>query len=107
MRIHRIVSLAALVITLAAATSPWPLAPSHSFAGDWPQFLGPTRNATSAETGLLQSWPKEGPPKLWEKKLGDGYSAPVIAGERLIVFHRTGDKEVVESLDPATGKEQW
>ena len=76
-------------------------------AADWPQFLGPNRNATSGETGLLLTWPKDGPPKLWEKKLGEGFSAPVVAGDRLIVFHRVGDKEVVDSLDSTTGQEQW
>lgn len=76
-------------------------------AADWPQFLGPNRNATSSEAGLLLAWPQDGPPMLWEKKLGDGFSAPVVAGNRLIVFHRVGEQEVVESLDAATGKEQW
>ena len=59
-----------------------------STAADWPQFLGPNRNCISAETGLLLEWPKGGPPKLWEKKLGEGFSAPVVVGERVIVFHR-------------------
>jgi len=74
---------------------------------DWPQFLGPNRNCTSSETGLLLSWPKDGLPKLWEKKIGEGFSGPVIAGERLILFQRVGDKETVECLDAATGKDRW
>lgn len=76
-------------------------------AADWPQFLGPNRNCTSGETGLLLNWPKDGPPKLWERKVGEGFSGPVIAGGRLILFHRVGNEAVVESLDAATGKEQW
>ena len=27
-------------------------------AADWPQFLGPTRNGVSVETGLLPTWDK-------------------------------------------------
>src|SRR5262249_43602536 len=61
----------------------------------------------SSETGLLLSWPKDGLPKLWEKKIGEGFSGPVIAGERLILFQRVGDKETVECLDAATGKDRW
>ena len=76
-------------------------------AADWPQLLGPTRNGVSAETGLLESWPKEGPPLLWDKKLGAGFSSPVVAGGRVIIFHRVGDKEVVECLDAVKGKELW
>jgi outer membrane protein assembly factor BamB len=74
---------------------------------DWPQFLGPKRDGTSAETGLLASWPKKGPPMLWEKEVGEGFSGPVVAGDRLILFHRVGPDEVVECLEAATGKFQW
>jgi outer membrane protein assembly factor BamB len=76
-------------------------------AGDWPQFLGPSRNCTSSDTGLLATWPKDGPSKVWERKIGEGFSGPVVAGERLILFHRVGDKETVECLDAATSKERW
>jgi outer membrane protein assembly factor BamB len=82
-----------LVITLAGA--------------DWPQFLGPARDGTSPETGLLAAIPKQGPPRVWEREVGEGYSGPVIAGDRLVLFHRLGDKEVIECLDAATGKERW
>jgi outer membrane protein assembly factor BamB len=76
-------------------------------AADWPQFLGPERNSTSTERGLLQSWGEKGPPVLWQKEVGEGYSAPVVAGDRLVLFHRVGDEEVVECLDAANGKEIW
>jgi outer membrane protein assembly factor BamB len=74
---------------------------------DWPQFLGPARNATSPETGLLASWPRTGPPVLWQKEVGEGYSSPVVAAGRLILFHRVDNDEIVECLDAATGKELW
>jgi outer membrane protein assembly factor BamB len=76
-------------------------------AADWPQFLGPERNGVSTETGLLQTWPKSGPPLLWERKIGDGYSGPVVAGGRLIVFHRITDSEIVECLEADSGKPKW
>ena len=49
-------------------------------ADDWPRFLGPNNDATSAETKLLHAWPKEGPRKLWEYEKGAGHTGPVIAG---------------------------
>ncbi len=76
-------------------------------AADWPQFLGPTRNGISTETDLLTSWPAKGPPVLWERAVGAGFSGPVVAGPWLILFHRVGDKEVVECLEAATGKSRW
>lgn len=76
-------------------------------AADWPQFLGPNRDGHSAETGLNWAWPKGGPPVIWKLDVGSGWAGPVVAGDRLILFHRVGDDEVVACLDPATGKERW
>jgi outer membrane protein assembly factor BamB len=76
-------------------------------AADWPQWLGPERNGASVETGLLQSWPKEGPPVVWQREVGDGFSGPVVAGDWLILFHRVGDEEVVQALDTPNGRERW
>ena len=66
-----------------------------------------TATGISAETGLLTSWPDKGPPMLWEKSIGEGYSGPVVAGNRLILFHRVENEDVVECLDAVTGKGQW
>ncbi len=76
-------------------------------AADWPQFLGPTRNAVSAETGLAKSWPEKGPPVVWEREAGEGFSGPVVSDGTLILFHRVGGEEVVEALDAASGKPRW
>jgi outer membrane protein assembly factor BamB len=91
---------AAAAVGLLAAGDPL-------LAGDWPQFLGPTRNATSTETGLNLSWPAKGPPLLWDREVGEGYSGPVVVGDRLILFHRQGDEEVVECLDAGSGQSRW
>jgi outer membrane protein assembly factor BamB len=76
-------------------------------AADWPQFLGPERDGVSPATGLRLSWPAAGPPVVWQRQVGEGFSAPVVQGRRLILFHRVGDEELVECLDAQTGKEQW
>ena len=77
------------------------------WAGDWPQWLGPNRDGTSSETGLSTTWPAGGPKQLWQRDVGQGFAGPVIAGNRLILFHRLGNKEVVECLQPADGKKLW
>jgi outer membrane protein assembly factor BamB len=76
-------------------------------AADWPQFLGPQRNGISAEQGLLRSWPVNGPPVVWTKDVGSGFSGPAVVGESLILLHRVDDHEVVTCLDASTGKERW
>src|SRR5882672_6354768 len=76
-------------------------------ASDWPQFLGPTRNGVYAGSALAASWPKDGPPIVWQRKVGPGFSGPAVASGKLILFHRIGDKETVECLDARTGKPLW
>jgi outer membrane protein assembly factor BamB len=77
-------------------------------AADWPQWLGPQRDGVSSETGLLKSWPaKDGPPLVWERAVGEGFSGPVVVGERLLLLHRVNNKEVVECLDAVKGKPLW
>ena len=74
---------------------------------DWPVFLGPHGTGVSDETELLADWPAEGPPVIWEKEVGAGYSAPSVRGDRLVLHHRIADREIVECLDARTGESQW
>jgi outer membrane protein assembly factor BamB len=76
-------------------------------AGDWPQFLGPTRNGVYAGADLAAVWPKEGPPVVWQKSVGQGFSGSAVLGRQLILFHRLDDKEVVACLDARTGEPLW
>ena len=42
----------------------------------WPQFHGPDRDNISHETGLLDTWPDEGPALVWTANgLGHGFSS--------------------------------
>jgi outer membrane protein assembly factor BamB len=74
---------------------------------DWPRFLGPRGDGTSTETGLAETWPANGPPKLWSKAVGAGYSAPSIRGQRLVLHHREAGQEIVECFDATSGDSRW
>lgn len=74
---------------------------------DWPQFLGPRATGVSGETELLDTWPTNGPPVVWEKRIGTGYSAPSLRGDRLVIHHRLGNEEIVECFEAAGGKPIW
>ena len=77
-------------------------------AGDWPQILGPARNGTAAaDERLADRWPAGGPPTVWRRPVGGGYAGVAVAGPRVVLFHREGGREVVESLDAATGRAVW
>ena len=92
---------------------PRPL-PEGALVEDWPRFLGARDNATSKETKLLGKWPAGGPAKVWELETGEGYSSPIVAEGKLLYFHRLNHdnvsgsgEEVIDCLDPATGKRHW
>jgi outer membrane protein assembly factor BamB len=74
---------------------------------DWPSFLGPTHDAVSTETHLLHALPDGGPAIVWEVRKGTGYSSPAIAGNRLVLFHRMGDEEIVDCFEATTGRLFW
>jgi outer membrane protein assembly factor BamB len=77
-------------------------------ASDWPGYLGPTRDGKSTETGLLRTWPAEGPKVLWTAPVGAGYGGAAVSGGKVYLLDRddaVGDK--VRCFDLATGKELW
>jgi PQQ-like domain len=77
-------------------------------AQEWPQFLGPDRNNTSAQKGILRSWPEKGPEVLWTASVGPGYGGPVIKDGKVYLLDRddqVGDK--MRCFDFSTGKELW
>jgi outer membrane protein assembly factor BamB len=99
--------MAALAGALALASQCFAAAAGLAEGEDWPRFLGPRANNTSSETGLLDKWPANGPPLLWEKEIGAGYSAPSVRGELLVLHHRVGGEEIVESLTAREGRPVW
>jgi outer membrane protein assembly factor BamB len=76
-------------------------------AEDWPRFLGPRGNGTSTESGLLDSLPAQGPPVIWEKDIGTGYSAPSISAGKLVLHHRLRDQEIVQAFKLPKGEALW
>jgi outer membrane protein assembly factor BamB len=84
------------------------MAAACSSLADWPEYLGPNRNATSPEKGLLRSWPQAGPEVLWTVSLGPGYGGAAVSDGKVYVLDRIGsEKDVLRCLDLSTGKEQW
>ena len=77
--------------------------------GDWPQWRGPQRDGTSAESGLLKQWPSGGPKLLWQvNNIGDGYSTPVVVGSRIyLMSNHDLENEFVAALSTQDGKVIW
>jgi outer membrane protein assembly factor BamB len=112
MRIHLLVSLAAIALVCQ----------SFVHADDWPQWMGPERDNTWREKGIISAIPKNGFKKIWTAKVAGGYAGPAVAGGRVFVtdFVSSDDPKIdnfdrntlagterVLCLDEKTGKEIW
>jgi outer membrane protein assembly factor BamB len=76
-------------------------------AQEWPGIRGPEWNGISDETGLADSWPVEGPPVLWTRELGQGYSAFVAWSNRIATQYQSLSGQYVICLDADTGHTIW
>jgi outer membrane protein assembly factor BamB len=91
---------------------------------DWPQWMGPNRDANWRETGILAKLPEGGPKVLWRVPVAGGYAGPAVAEGRVYVtdYKTDADVNAVSSpqarpelngqerllcLDAKTGKEIW
>jgi outer membrane protein assembly factor BamB len=109
------------IISAIAATA---LAATAAPADDWPQWLGPKRDAVWAETGLLDRFPAGGPKVLWRAPVDGGFSGPAVQGGRVYVMDyvategsrwepgpgkrdRLKGRERLQCLNAADGKLLW
>ena len=74
---------------------------------DWPQWRGPAFDAISTESGLADSWPEAGPPVLWTRELGQGYSSFIAVGPHVFTQTQTLYEQAVVCLDADTGTTVW
>jgi outer membrane protein assembly factor BamB len=83
--------------------------PAASALGDnWPQWRGPDRTDVSRETGLLKTWPREGPRRLWVfKDAGIGYAGVSVVGDTLYTMGARGNTEELIAVNVKDGKEKW
>ena len=81
---------------------------SNTYAQDWPQYLGPNGNSSSAQKNILRSWPQQGPEVLWTANVGIGYGGPIVKDGKVYLLDRddkVGDK--MRCFDLSNGKELW
>lgn len=93
-----------------------------SRAEDWPHWMGPKRDNTWNESGILDKFPAGGPKKLWSFSVAGGYAGPAVVGDFVFITdYVTKDKveegnwdlkeqtglERVFCVNAKTGKEVW
>ena len=73
----------------------------------WPFIRGPDFDGRSREINLAESWPSTGPPVLWHRALGEGYSAFTAAGDRVFTQYQTIGGQYLACLHADTGEAIW
>lgn len=77
---------------------------------EWPNFRGGNRDNIRADgPPLLEAWPTEGPPLLWEIELGEGYAGPAIANGCVYVLDYDEEKQAdaLRCFSFDDGREIW
>jgi len=79
---------------------------STARAQEWSQWRGPQRDGSVPDSSTPKAWP-EALKRVWRTEIGEGYSSPVVAGNRVFVHGRRDPDEIVVALDLADGKTVW
>ena len=74
-------------------------------SSDWPTFRGPNGNGIAGPDPILPLWGDAGPPELWRREIGAGWSSFAVLG--LYTLAAEGEIEEVLCLDAKTGKTLW
>jgi outer membrane protein assembly factor BamB len=75
-------------------------------AQDWLQWRGPNRDGTGARITVPQTLPDQ-LKQHWKVEVGPGYATPLLEGDRIYMFSRKGEDEVMRAMDVATGEILW
>ena len=75
-------------------------------SADWPQWRGPNRDGAASSFVEPKSWPAALNRK-WKVEVGLGYASPLVVGNRIYMFSRQGQDEVMSALDVDSGKVLW
>jgi len=73
---------------------------------DWPQWRGANRDGKVTGFAAPEKWPQQLTQK-WKATVGAGDATPALVGDKLYVFTRQGEEEVVTCLTAADGKPLW
>ncbi len=88
------------------ATAPPAVKPTRR-AGDFPQYLGPTRDGILPGPPLARDWTANAPRRLWRQPIGEAWSGFAVAGDLAITQEQRGGDERVVAYDLLTGRVLW
>ena len=94
------------VLGQAAKPAPKPVTTAANGRA-WTQWGGPYGNFHTDATGIKDVWPASGPPVVWKRALGEGYSSPSVEGGVLYTMYGRRGEEIVIAANAETGRTLW
>jgi outer membrane protein assembly factor BamB len=76
-------------------------------ADDWPQWMGPRRNGVSAESAWRSDFGSHKPPTLWGAKVGRGYAAVTVVGDRALTVGNADNRDTIWCFNADNGQVRW
>ena len=77
-------------------------------AGEFPQFLGPTRDGRIPEAVVRsRDWSTQAPRLVWQREVGGGWSGFAVRDSVAVTHEQRGSSECVVAYDLVTGDERW
>lgn len=74
---------------------------------DFPQFLGPDRNAVLANVRLDPDWTNRPPKPVWRQRIGEGWGAFAVVGAYAFTQEQRGEEECIVCYEVRSGKPVW
>ena len=74
---------------------------------DFPRFLGPNGDLGLDQPVLDRDWAARPPKLLWKQRIGAGWSAFSVVGDRAVTQEQRDDQELVTCYDVNTGDGIW
>jgi outer membrane protein assembly factor BamB len=74
---------------------------------DFPQFLGPRRNASVENVRLARNWTDRPPELVWRHEIGAGWSGFSVVNGHAVTMEQRGDWEMVTCYSLKTGQIEW
>ena len=79
---------------------------SAQASNDWTEWRGPLRDGSVPSFKAPSTWP-DSLTSRWSVDVGLGYAMPLIVGDRLYVFSRQGEEEIMTAMSVSTGSVVW
>ena len=77
-----------------------------SSAQDWPQWRGVNRDGKVTGFTTPQLWPEQFS-QIWKVNVGSGDATPALVNNKLYVFSKQGEDEILQCFDARSGNLIW